>query len=66
LINLTNAQAGIIGMDIVFAEKDRISPHTMAKQLNIQGDYLDSDMLLGNVVAGTPTILGYFYNPRIK
>lgn len=61
LINLTNAQVGIIGLDIVFAEKDRLSPHTIAKQLNVKGDYLDHDTLFGNVVANTPTILGYFF-----
>lgn len=61
IINLTNAQVGIIGLDIVFAEKDRISPHKMAQELNVKGDYLDHDTLLGNVVANTPTILGYFF-----
>jgi len=61
LINLSNANVGIVGLDIVFAEKDRVSPHTMAKQLEVQGDYLDHDSILGNVVAGTPTILGYFF-----
>ncbi len=61
LINLTNAQVGIIGLDIIFAENDRVSPHAMAKQLNIKGDFLNHDTLLGNVVANTPTILGYFF-----
>jgi len=61
LINLTNAEVGIIGLDIVFAEKDRISPHTMAKQLEVKGNYLDHDTLFGNVIANTPTILGYFF-----
>lgn len=61
LVNLTNAQVGIIGLDIVFAEEDRISPHKMAEILNIKGDFLNNDVLLGNVVANTPTVLGYFF-----
>lgn len=61
LINLTNAQVGIVGLDIVFAEEDRISPHKMANNLNIKGDFLNHDILFGNVVANTPTILGYFF-----
>jgi len=62
LINLTNAQVGIIGIDIVFAEYDRLSPHTLAKQLNVQGDFLDHDTIFGNIIANTPTILGYFFS----
>ena len=61
LINLTNAQVGIIGLDIVFAEYDRLSPHTLAQQLNVQGNFLDHDSIFGNIVANTPTILGYFF-----
>jgi len=61
LINLTNAQVGIIGIDVVFAEYDRLSPHTLAQQLNVEGDFLDHDTIFGNIIANTPTILGYFF-----
>ncbi|NQY93975.1 MAG: CHASE2 domain-containing protein [Campylobacteraceae bacterium] len=61
LINLTNAQVGIIGLDIVFAEYDRLSPHTLAQLLNVQGDFLDHDTIFGNIISNTPTILGYFF-----
>ncbi|HFU74720.1 MAG TPA: CHASE2 domain-containing protein, partial [Arcobacter sp.] len=46
LANLANAGAGIIGLDIVFSEYDRSSPKTMAQQLGVQGDFIDSDFLL--------------------
>jgi adenylate cyclase len=62
LANLANAGAGIIGLDIVFSEYDRSSPKTMAQQLGVQGDFIDSDFLLSNVVAQTPTILGYYFS----
>jgi len=61
LINLTNAQVGIIGIDVVFAEYDRLSPHALAQQLNVEGDFLDHDTIFGNIIANTPTILGYFF-----
>jgi len=60
LANLANAKVGVVGLDIVFAEADRNSPHNMAKALGIEGEYRNNDALLGAVVAKTPTILGYF------
>jgi len=63
LENLTDAGAGIIGLDIVFAENDRSSPHTLQKKLNYQ---LDKSIILPNydeqlasVIANSPVILGY-------
>ena len=67
IANLSNANAGIIGMDIIFSEKDRSSPAFMAKSLNISGDFIDSDMLLASVISQTPTIVGYYFtNERSK
>lgn len=60
LANLANAKAGVIGLDIVFAESDRNSPHNMAKALGVEGEFQDYDALLGAIVTKTPTILGYF------
>jgi adenylate cyclase len=61
LVNLTNAQVGVIGMDIIFSEQDRSSPSNMAKILGIKGTFQNNDVLLGEVIANTPTILGYFF-----
>lgn len=62
LANLTNANAGVIGLDIVFDEYDRSSPSYMAKELGIKGDYQNNDNILANVLSKTPTIIGYYFN----
>ncbi|PHR55256.1 MAG: adenylate/guanylate cyclase domain-containing protein [Arcobacter sp.] len=62
LYNLSAAGAGIIGVDIVFSSEDRTSPHQMAKSLNIQGDFQNSDEVFANIISNTPTILGYYYD----
>lgn len=61
LINLTNANVGVIAFDIVFAEKDRTNPYTILKKLNIKTDkeIPNYDNIFASVVAQTPTILGY-------
>lgn len=61
LVNLTQAGAGIIGLDIIFSEYDRSSPSFMAKALNIGGNFQDNDALLGAVIEQTPTIVGYYF-----
>lgn len=70
LENLTSAGAGVIGLDIVFAEKDNSSPKNVASFLSQMGvdlgidtklEDMDYDALLGNTVANTPTILGYVF-----
>lgn len=66
LINLTNANAGIIGLDVIFSEEDRSSPLLMAKKLNLEGDFQDTDQILGQVIANTPTILGYYFSNQDK
>ncbi|MDC0933316.1 adenylate/guanylate cyclase domain-containing protein [Arcobacteraceae bacterium] len=63
LTNLTNNQAGIIGLDIVFAEADKTSPAKFAKKWGLEGKSLpDYDSILSNTVANTPTILGYVFD----
>lgn len=62
LHNLSEAGAGIIGVDIVFSSADRTSPHQMAKSLNIQGDFQNSDEVFASIISNTPTILGYYYD----
>lgn len=61
LANLTNAGAGIIGVDIIFSENDRSSPSFMAQKLNIKGEFTDNDELLAAVISQTPTVLGYYF-----
>jgi len=62
LANLTNAEAGVIGLDIVFSENDRSSPAFMAKKLNVDGEYQNYDNILASVISNTPTVIGYFFN----
>ncbi len=63
LSNLTDAQAGIIGLDIVFSEPDQTSPHTIASSIGIDDNDLENyDKILANTVATTPTIGGYFFS----
>ncbi len=62
LLNLTESGAGIIGFDMVFSNTDRLSPHAMAKRLNISGDFSNSDKILAKILEQTPTILGYFFD----
>lgn len=53
--------AGIIGLDIVFAEFDRTSPSVLAEKLNLpQNLKLDNyDALFAQTISKTPVILGY-------
>lgn len=63
LDNLSGYGAGIIGLDIVFAEPDRSSPKRLAKQWGVDSTNLpDYDLILAKSVANTPTILGYVFD----
>ena len=61
LVNLTNAQVGLIAFDIVFAEEDRTNPVKMIKKLGIKTkkEIPDYDYTFAATVSQTPTILGY-------
>ncbi len=60
LENLTNSGIGIIGIDIVFAEEDNSSPHKVFKKYNIKKEGIPNyDLELAQMIAKTPTILGY-------
>ena len=64
LINLTNGGIGIITFDMVFAEEDRTNPKKFIEKFNIKTiqEFPDYDTEFAQVVAQTPTILGYqFY-----
>ena len=61
--NLTQAQAGIIGLDMVFAEADKTSPHLLAKRYNLQERSLPNyDELLASVFQNSPVVGGYVFS----
>lgn len=63
LDNLTDAEVGIIGLDIVFAEADRSSPSLIAKEVNIENKNLPNfDDILAASLAASPTIMGFTFN----
>ena len=64
LVNLTNAEVGIITFDMVFAEEDGKNPAKFIEKFGIKTDkeLPDSDTIFAQTVSQTPTILGYqFY-----
>jgi adenylate cyclase len=63
LTNLTNNGAGVIGLDIVFAEADKTSPKKLAKMWGVDSKNMpDYDEIFAHTVASTPTILGYIFD----
>ena len=60
--NLSKAEAGIIGLDMVFSEEDKRSPHAIASTLACsQNKLANYDEILSKTIATTPTIGGYFF-----
>lgn len=68
LQNLTNSNVAIIGMDVVFAEEDKSSPHKVLNDFNIQTNQNipNYDLEFADTVANTPTILGYQFELEKK
>ncbi|WP_152058600.1 CHASE2 domain-containing protein [Aliarcobacter butzleri] len=63
LENLTLANVGIVGLDIVFAEEDRTSPHKILQDLKIyKKDVPNYDLEFANIVENLPVILGYQFD----
>jgi len=62
IINLTNSEALIIGLDVFFAEKDTKSPKYLVDKYNLKVEAEDYDSYFGQVLANTPTITGYYFN----
>lgn len=59
---LTDADAGIIGLDIVFSEPDKTSPHTIASKIKEYTKPLDNyDLILQKTLMSTPTVGGYVF-----
>ena len=62
LENLTKAEVGIIGLDIVFAEPDNSSPLKVLKELGIKTkNPPDFDKILALAIGSSPTIAGYVF-----
>lgn len=58
--NLTAANIGIVGMDIVFAEEDNSSPHAIFKKFNVEKENIPNyDLEFAQTIANSPVILGY-------
>ncbi len=62
ITNLRDNGAGIIGLDIVFAEPDKTSPHVIADKLNLSPQDLENfDAILAQTVSDAPVVGGYFF-----
>ncbi len=61
LYSLSDAKVGIIGLDIVFAEEDRSSPHRFQKQYPELKNLPNYDKILAVALTKTPTIGGYIF-----
>lgn len=62
IYKISNAGAGIIGLDIVFAEEDRTSPHRLiSKFAGVSKDLPNYDEILADCFAKTPVIGGYMF-----
>ena len=62
LYKLTEGGAGIIGLDIVFAENDRTSPHRFASKFPEISQKLDNyDVMLAKCLTQTPVVGGYVF-----
>ena len=66
LANLASASASVIGIDVVFSEFDKNSPSYMAKVLKINGDFMNTDILLSQIMSQTPTVAGYFFTNDVS
>ena len=67
LTNLRDANVGIIGLDIVFAEVDNSSPKRVLNKLGLKGIKApDFDEILANTLLQTPVISGYMFDFKEK
>jgi adenylate cyclase len=63
LQKMTEAGAGIIGLDVMFPEEDRTSPHKFAEKFGMDGSsFSNYDEVFAETIANTPTILGYTFD----
>ena len=63
LYKLSDAEAGIIGLDIVFAESDTHSPHLLKKEYpEITRELLNYDKVLATCLTQTPVLGGFVFD----
>lgn len=63
LDNLTNAGVGVIGLDIVFAERDRTSPQAILDRFGFtHKDAEDHDEVLAETFRNSPVVAGYLFD----
>ncbi|OQX73952.1 MAG: hypothetical protein B6D59_04070 [Campylobacteraceae bacterium 4484_4] len=64
--NLTAAKAGVIGFDIVFSEKDRTSPKSVADMVGLSEEdrkkLPDYDRIFAETIGNAPVVLGFVFN----
>jgi len=62
LNNIAQHKPGIIGLDIVFSEKDRSSPHLLKNKFkNLPKDLPNYDALLASTFQNAPIVGGYIF-----
>lgn len=59
--NLTRAEVAAIGMDVIFAEPDRSSPHRIGKEFAIEQPLPNYDAQFAQSIANSPTVTGYIF-----
>ncbi|WP_295421131.1 CHASE2 domain-containing protein, partial [Sulfurovum sp.] len=65
LQKLSESHAGIIGLDMVFSEPDRTSPHLLQKRFpSITQTLPNNDRILANVFSHAPVVGGYIFTPQ--
>jgi adenylate cyclase len=63
LQNITAMHAGIIGLDIVFSEEDKSSPHLLKKKFkNLPKSLPNNDAILAHTFRTSPIVGGYVFN----
>jgi adenylate cyclase len=62
LKNLSEAKAGVIGLDMVFAEPDKSSPHLLKEKFpQISQQLPNYDQILANTLQHTPVVGGFVF-----
>lgn len=63
LDNLTTAGVAAVGLDIIFAEADRSSPHKVLKNLNLNTNQTlpDFDAIFAHSIENSPTVTGFMF-----
>jgi len=62
LDNLTKAKAGVIGLDMVFAEPDKSSPHLLKHKFpNIEQQLPNYDKILAQTLQHSPVVGGFVF-----